>query len=133
MVRVIGFDHIVLRVRDREASLRFYGDVLGMEKLRVDEWRAGKAPFPSVRAAGHTIIDLIPKEGDAPSDSAHRNLDHFCMVIDRGDFEQIERELAATGVTVEGELAERWGARGWGTSIYIRDPDGNRIEIKHYQ
>ncbi|MFI0791923.1 VOC family protein [Micromonospora rubida] len=48
-VRVTGFDHLVLTVADVERSLAFYCGTLGLEPVRVDRWRAGEAPFPSVR------------------------------------------------------------------------------------
>ncbi len=132
MVRVIGFDHIVLRVKNPEASLRFYGDLLGMERLRVDQWRAGQVGFPSLRASEHTIIDLVkPPEGTTVSQE-HSNMDHFCMVIESGDFEGVKGELEAAGALAEGQPQKRWGSKGIGTSIYINDPDGNHIEIKHY-
>ena len=60
-------------------------------------------------------------------------MDHFCMVLDSPDFKRIVQELQTTGVRVDGKISERWGARGWGTSIYIRDTNNNIIEIKHYR
>ena len=48
-MRIIEMDHIVLNVTDIEASLRFCCDVLGLKAERVDEFRAGKVGFPSVR------------------------------------------------------------------------------------
>ena len=133
-MKVVGLDHIVLRVRDREETLRFYGDLLGMEKLRVQEWHDGKAPFPSVRISEGTIIDLVSRnEGElALDDDAPRNLDHFCLVAAPGGWEHLLQELQDAGIISEAEILERWGARGSGKSVYIHDPDGNQIEIKTY-
>src|ERR1700755_1094318 len=75
-MRVTGFDHLVLNVGDVERSLAFYCGVLGLEPVRVERWRAGEVPFPSVRVSGETIIDLVAM----PRASA--NVDHFCLVVD---------------------------------------------------
>lgn len=73
------------------------------------------------------------EDGPDSQRDAHSNMDHFCIVIDRPDLKQIILELQAAGVRVDDTPLERWGARGWGTSIYVRDTDNNRIEIKHYR
>ncbi|MFE0517135.1 VOC family protein, partial [Streptomyces sp. NPDC058964] len=72
-VRVKDFDHLVLNVRDVERSLEFYCGSLGLEPVRVDEWRAGKAPFPSARVSPTLIIDLFNRP------RTESNVDHFCL------------------------------------------------------
>lgn len=121
-VRVTGLDHIVLRVADARRSLTWYRD-LGLEPLRVQEWESGEAPFPSVRIDATTIVDLV----EAPRTG--QNMDHVCLVVDPVDL----GELARSGrfEVVEGP-ARRWGAQGWATSLYVRDPDGNTVELRHY-
>ena len=126
IVRVVGFDHIVLRCADVESSLAWYGDVLSMPGVRVDEWRAGRAPFPSVRADESTIIDLIPARGQV----TERNVDHFCLVVADG----VVDAVAAAGDVfriVDGP-AHRYGARGDGWSVYVLDPDDNVVELRSY-
>lgn len=122
-VRVVGLDHIVLRTPDAERLLGFYCDVLGLAGERVEEWRRGEVPFPSVRVDAGTVVDLLPAERDG------RNLDHLCLVVEPADL----AGLAARGPldVVEGPVA-RWGARGTGTSVYVRDPDGNTVELRTY-
>jgi catechol 2,3-dioxygenase-like lactoylglutathione lyase family enzyme len=122
-MRVTGLDHVVVICRDVEASLAFYSGVLGLEGLEVDEWRAGKAFFPSVRIDDATIIDLLQGVPDG------RNTDHICLVIEPTDMHELAtlRELNV----VEGPV-QRGGARGVGWSIYVTDPDGNLLEVKHY-
>jgi catechol 2,3-dioxygenase-like lactoylglutathione lyase family enzyme len=122
-IEVVGIDHIVLNVADGERSLRFYCDELGLQPVRVDEWREGRAPFPSVRVNGATIIDLLPASRTGV------NADHFCLVVTATDFDG----LAASGRfdVVDGPAA-RFGAQGSGTSLYIRDPDGNTVELRYY-
>ena len=64
-MRATGIDHIVLTVADVERTLSWYEEHLGLEPLRVDEWRKGDAPFPSLRLNESTIIDVIvgPRAG----------------------------------------------------------------------
>ena len=122
-MRITGLDHIVLNTPDPERSLAWYCGVLGLEGERVEEWRRGEVPFPSVRIDGSTIIDLFQAErGEA-------NLDHFCLVMPAADWEEMVREEA---VPVERGPAEVFGARGMGMSIYTRDPDGNVVELRRY-
>ncbi len=122
-INVTALDHIVLTCADLERSLRWYIDVLGLEPVRVDQWRRGEAPFPSIRVDESTIIDLI--EGS----TVPGRLDHFCLVVEPIDLAAV----AASGVfdVVDGP-ATRYGARGNGTSLYVRDPDGAVVELRHY-
>ena len=131
MVSVTGMDHIVLNVADVERSVAFYREVLGLGVERLDEWRAGRVPFPSVRISAVTLIDLV---GVAASERAARltNLNHFCLVVEGETLEPIVAELSAHGVAVHTGPARRWGALGNAASIYLRDPDGNEIELRTY-
>ena len=122
-MRVRELDHIVLNVADVERSLAWYTNLLGLEPERVDDWRAGRAPFPSVRIGPGTIIDLF---GVEPSGE---NMNHFCLVVESGDVDAIAADDRF--VVVDGP-ARRWGARGDGTSVYVRDPDGNTVELRSY-
>jgi catechol 2,3-dioxygenase-like lactoylglutathione lyase family enzyme len=124
-VRVTGFDHVVLAVADVERSLAWYSDVVGLAPVRVDEWRRGEAPFPSVRVSPTTIIDLIPSTGDA-------NVDHFCLVTETAETLDLARWAADAGLTVVDGPGPRFGAQGVATSIYVKDPDGNTVEFRHY-
>jgi len=123
MVRVRGLDHVVLRVADVERSLTWYCDELGCAPERVDEWRAGKIFFPSVRVDATTVIDLL----QAPR--ADANVDHVCLVIEPEDLQALKD--SGRFDVVDGPDT-RWGAQGNGTSLYVRDPDGNVVELRHY-
>ncbi|MER5887671.1 VOC family protein [Streptomyces sp. NPDC001941] len=122
-MRVKDFDHLVLNVRDVERALAFYTGPLGLEPVRVEEWRDGKVPFPSVRINAHTIIDLF----DRPRGES--NVDHICLVVDPLDWQ----EVVDSGVfdVVEGPVS-RFGARGSAQSVYVRDPEGNTVELRWY-
>jgi catechol 2,3-dioxygenase-like lactoylglutathione lyase family enzyme len=125
-VKVRNMDHIAINVRDVDASLRFYSDVLGLESLRVAEYRRGEVPFVSVRVSQETIIDLFAK----PSVGSGDNADHFCLMIDEPDMKGLSKDLKARGVEVAQDVIRRWGAQGMGLSIYVKDPDGNTVELK---
>lgn len=122
-VTVVGFDHLVLTVADVERSLDFYCGTLGLAPVRVDRWRAGEVPFPSVRVNAETIIDLVRGE---PGGS---NVDHFCLVVEPLDWPQVIDSGALTVVTGP---VPRFGAQGTATSVYVRDPDGNTVELRWY-
>lgn len=125
-LNVVGFDHLVLRCADIEASLAWYLDQLGLTPVRVDEWRAGQVFFPSVRVSADTIIDLVPTTGEV----TERNVDHFCLVADRATVDAVGAE-GSTFRVVDGP-GPRFGARGEGWSVYVLDPDENVVEIRSY-
>lgn len=122
-VRVTGLDHLVLSVEDVERSVAFYVGVLGLAPERLDEWRRGEVFFPSVRIDATTIIDLLHRH---PTGT---NVDHLCLVVEAIDLEALK---ASGRVDVVDGPDQRWGAQGVATSLYVRDPDGNVVELRHY-
>ncbi len=135
-VTITGFDHLVLRCADVERTLAWYTDALGLAPVRVDEWRLGVVPFPSVRVDAGTILDLIRGHGhdgaaahDRHDSHGHGSLDHFCLVVTPTDLAELARSGAFD--VVDGPDT-RYGARGDGTSLYVRDPDGVVVELRHY-
>lgn len=120
--RVRGLDHIVLNVADAECSMRWYCDRLGLEPERYEEWRAGDAPFVSVRIDEGTIIDLFETERSG------ENLNHFAVWV-TGDVESI---VSHPDVELVRRAPRVFGARGWGSAVYVRDPDGNEVELRQY-
>lgn len=129
-IRVREIDHLVLRVVDLEAMLRFYVGALGC----IVERRSDEIGLVQLRA-GRSLIDLVPvsgklgQAGGAAPAGEGRNLDHFCLRIEPFDEPAIRAELSRAGIEV-GELATRNGAEGEGPSLYIRDPEGNTVELK---
>lgn len=123
MLRARGIDHIVVNVSDARRTVAWWCDLLGAEPERVAEWEAGEVLFPSVRLAPDTIIDLLEQERTGA------NVDHVCVVVEGADLEQV----AASGTfDVLGPPAQLFGARGTGTALYVRDPDGNTVELRTY-
>ena len=129
-IQIRALDHVVLRVVDVERSLRFYCGVLGCTEERRIE------PLGLIQLrAGASLIDLVDLRaplgqagGDAPGEQG-RNVDHFALELESFDSNAIADQLAAHGIEA-GAVANRYGARGFGPSLYIRDPDGNVVELK---
>ena len=129
-------DHIVLNVKNDERMIDFYSKVMMFAPERLEEYRAGEVPFPSVRLNSDTIIDLFPKKMWQKSDRAGQgleNLNHFCIALSKGMWEKLLKRLKANNVDIEEGPVPRWGAHGNGTSIYFRDPEGNLIEARYYE
>ncbi|MDA3041404.1 MAG: VOC family protein [Actinomycetota bacterium] len=136
---VFGLDHIVLVVADVEASVDWYREHLGLVAERLDQWRVGAVPFVSLRVDSSTVLDLVQrdvaKHGDpgssAKEDAVDRvNVDHAAFVTDRTGFDAFcarHRELIEMGPK------PLFGARGMGDGVYVRDPDGHRVEVRTYE
>ena len=124
MLRIVGFDHVVLNVADTRRSVDWYGGKLGLEVLRFDEWERQEVFFVSVRINAETIIDLFetPRTG--------MNADHLCLVV------ADDVDLPALAASGEFDVVDgpdtRWGAQGDALSLYVRDPDGNVVELRNY-
>jgi catechol 2,3-dioxygenase-like lactoylglutathione lyase family enzyme len=122
MLRVKGIDHVVVNCSDVERSVEWYRDKLGLEPLRLEEFRRGEIPFVSLRISEGALIDLQPGERSGV------NVDHFSLHVE-GDLDQV----AASGEFEVVAAPKRiFGARGHGPGMYVRDPDGNVIELKAY-
>ena len=122
MFSIKSIDHIVLRTDRFEKMLKFYCNVLGgtVEKeqpaLRLTQIRMGD-----------NLVDLV--EVDNPLVENNPNLDHFCLRISPFDLETLTKYLEQHNITIT-EQGMRYGAQGMGYSIYIKDPQGNGIELR---
>ena len=132
LVKITEMDHIVLRVKDVETSLKFYTETLGLKPERIEEWRAGKIRFPSARINADTFIDLFASDQEPIDKDGVKNQDHYCMVIEKTDMEELKSKFEAMGVGIQAGPGQRWGSHGDGTSLYIYDPDDNVVELRHY-
>lgn len=127
MLRVVDLDHFVLRVRNLDRAVAFYGEVLGLPIEMLEEYRAGTRPFVSARVGGQ-LIDLVP---DPTYDGAMGGLVHFCVRVAGTLADDVLPRVRAAGVeVVEDAPMVRLGATGYGPSIYVRDPDGYVVELK---
>ena len=132
LVKITEMDHIVLRVKDVEASMKFYVEVLGLQPERVDQWKAGEVRFPSARLNADTIIDFFASDQETIGREGVKNQDHYCMVIEKTDMEELKSKFEAMGVDIQAGPGKRWGSHGDGISLYIYDPDNNVVELRHY-
>jgi glyoxylase I family protein len=138
MMQILGLDHLVLRVHDMARMVRFYTEVLGCEVER----RLESTGLVQLRA-GQSLIDLLPRvapgsdaaevhaanEATGGDAGAGRNLDHFCLRVEPFDQSALTAHLINHGI-MPGEPRTRYGADGYGPSIYISDPEGNVVELK---
>ena len=127
-LKVTGVDHLVLRTRDLAALERFYVDVLGLAVER----RQDLIGLVQLRA-GAQLIDLVAAKGmlgggPDPSEAGH-NLDHLCLTVEDFDLARVTAHLEAHGVAA-GESGRRYGAGGFGVSLYLTDPEGNGLELR---
>jgi glyoxylase I family protein len=128
--KIRQIDHIVLRVRDVDAMLRFYTDVLGcsLERTQADlglyQLRAGQSLIDLVTADGK-----LGRTGGAAPGEEGLNLDHFCLTIEPFEPEALCSWLASQGAPPS-EVSRRYGAEGYGPSLYFSDPEGNLVELK---
>jgi len=129
-INIRAIDHVVLRVTELESMVRFYTDVLGCRLERGP----GDLGLAQMRA-GASLIDLIDssgplgKQAGAPPDHGAPNMDHFCLQVEPWDNDAIRGHLEACGIELSG-TASRYGALGQGPSIYLKDPEGNTVELK---
>ena len=129
-IEIRGLDHVVLRVGDLARSLRFYVELLGC----TEERRSDALGLVQLRA-GANLIDLVVvdsplgKLGGPAAGAQARNLDHFALQLAHFDAAQLAERLRAFDVE-PGDVAQRYGALGMGPSMYVRDPDGNVVELK---
>jgi catechol 2,3-dioxygenase-like lactoylglutathione lyase family enzyme len=128
---IAAIDHLVLRTAHMESMLAFYRDVLGCELERDARQEFGLAQL----RAGSGLIDLVDvdsklgRSGGGPPGDTENNLDHFCLQVDALSEEDILRHLDTHGVE-HGGFEKRYGAQGFGNSVYLKDPDGNTVELR---
>jgi glyoxylase I family protein len=128
-IHIREIDHVVIRVADLESITRFYCDVLGCS-LEKEQRDIGLIQL----RAGRSLIDLL-KVGakidrpDSGTPGEGRNMDHLCLRVEGFDGEALKAHLQERGVRI-GELGVRYGADGFGPSLYLFDPEGNMVELK---
>lgn len=120
-MRILRLDHVVLRVADLARSEEFYCKVLGASVER----RITKPIVLVQLRIGDSLLDLVP--GREPGESS--NMDHFCMRVEPFDVVAIAAHVRSCGADPE-SAREVYGADGFGLTIYFRDPEGNRVELK---
>ncbi|MFF0809970.1 VOC family protein [Streptomyces albogriseolus] len=133
-------DHIVLWVSDPIAAAHFYEKAVGLQPVRLAEFSAGEAPFPSARVSEETILDLMPRSKadrmtmlPGAADSSGHPVNHVCLALSSDAFDALLDRLQEQSVPVSDIAQDSFGARGPAKrSFYFRDPDGNLFEARHY-
>ena len=121
--RVRGIDHVVLTVQDVDATVRFYVDVLALEPLEFAGGRRG------VRAGDQKInLHQAGAEFDPHAARPTRGSGDLCLIVE-ADVDEVAASLERRGIPVEVGPVDKVGARAPLRSIYIRDPDGNLVEL----
>ncbi|MFD2176101.1 VOC family protein [Veronia pacifica] len=131
MIKIAAIDHLVLRTANLDAMLRFYTDVLG---CKVERQTPPDVGLTQLRA-GTSLIDIVEVDselgklgGKAPTATGN-NMDHFCLQLKKISQQTLTDHLLRHGIN-EVEFSSRYGAQGRGPSVYIKDPDGNTVELK---
>jgi catechol 2,3-dioxygenase-like lactoylglutathione lyase family enzyme len=128
-INIKSLDHVVFRVGEPERSLDFYAGTLGLQPLRVGEYRAARVPFPSVRISDQTIVDFLkferPQRGNA-------NVDHIALTFANTP-EEIRAFLRGRRISIVKEMTGNFGAQGDSAhSFHVHDPDENVLELQSY-
>ncbi len=125
-MQIDRLDHLVLTVRDVEATCAFYTRVLGM---RVVTFGAGRRAL----VFGRQKINLHPAGYEYEPKATHPTPGSadLCFIT-TDSTAAVLAHLHACGILVEDGPVARSGATGPIESLYFRDPDGNLIEVAHY-
>jgi glyoxylase I family protein len=130
MIRIKQIDHVVIRAKDLEAMIGFYCVVVGctidkrVEELGLIHLRAGKSMIDMI-----SIDGKLGLTGGAPPEVEGRNMDHLCLRVENFNAEEIRTHLQEHGVEAS-DIYNNYGAEGYSSSIYFKDPEGNTIEFK---
>lgn len=127
---VEGLDHVAITVADVEATLDWYVAVLGAERLHDDLWRAGVLPIALLQVGG-SRLSVHPASAPASPHAATPTPGSADLCFRHGGtVAQILDGLAAAGVEVVEGPVDRPASTGvMGRSVYVRDPDGNLVEL----
>lgn len=128
---VVDIDHVAVRVTDLDRALEFYHDCLGLSVRDRERYENGAVPYVAVVAGGRHI-HLVPTDDDIDVGG-----EHLCLLVrsddvdSRAELDSLIDRLRDRGVEVEdGEPYKRYGAYGRAWAVYVRDPDGRRVELK---
>lgn len=126
----LGIDHVVLRANDAQRLANFYVQALGCA-LRWERPELGLYHL----SAGQAMLDIVSIDGplgqtgvSAPA-AQGRNVDHVCFLVSAIEIEKLRRHFGEFGIKVD-QPKSRFGAQGFGLSVYLQDPEGNGIELK---
>ena len=126
-MRVNRFDHVVLTVASIDATVDFYSRVLGMTAVMFGEGRTALR-FGTSKINLHQAGREFEPKARRPTPGS----EDLCFIVD-DPIEDVMTQLTAAGVAIEEGPVPRTGATGDIISCYLRDPDGNLVELSNYQ
>jgi catechol 2,3-dioxygenase-like lactoylglutathione lyase family enzyme len=126
-MRIERLDHLVLTVADLDRTVDFYTRSLGMEAVSFDDGRRALA-FGEQKINLHQVGHEFEPKAQRPTAGSG----DLCFVTDSA-IDDVVAHLTRQGVDIEVGPVPRAGALGPMDSVYVRDPDGNLVEISHYR
>lgn len=125
-MKLVGLDHIVFTVKSIEDSVNFYTHILGFEEINFgDNRKALQCGYQKINL--HQVGNELMPHANTPTSGSG----DICLIYET-DISHIIEELIAYNIAIEEGPVSRTGANGPITSIYIRDPDFNLIELSVY-
>ena len=122
MFKVQGIDHVGLAVQDVRASVEWYRELFGLERLYEEVW----GDFPGVVGIGETSVAFFPSNDPRIPLPDGLPIHHLAFRVDRTNFDSAQETLRQRGI--EFEIQDHKIVR----SIYFYDPDGHLIELTTY-
>lgn len=124
-MKIKNIDHFVITTADLQACLDFYVGTLGMEHRESNGHH--NLYFPGGKISIHAKKGEFQPAALYPAFGSQ----DFCLIVE-DDLESVKHELEAKGIKPLMDIVERHGAHGAMRSIYVRDPDGNLVELSSY-
>jgi catechol 2,3-dioxygenase-like lactoylglutathione lyase family enzyme len=124
-MKLKNIDHFVITTQNLQSCLKFYVGVLGMEHRESKDHH--NLYFPGGKISIHTCKGEFQPAALNPTYGSQ----DFCLIVE-DDLQSAKREIEAKGITPLTDIVERHGAHGVMHSLYVRDPDGNLVELSNY-
>lgn len=124
-MRISNIDHFVITTADLEVCLRFYVGLLGLKHEVLNGHH--NLLFPHGKISLHTQKGEFQPAATNPEYGAQ----DFCLVVE-DDLQEVLDEIVAKGYKIEEGIVTRHGSQGVMQSLYLRDPDGNLVELSRY-
>jgi glyoxylase I family protein len=127
-------DHVVIWAEDPVRTVEFFEEIVGFAPVRLDEFKAKKVMFPSVRVNDDTIIDVMPKQmapmlNGFAANSAGNLVNHVCIAMSKAEYDALAGRVERIGPLMQSSFGARGNAQ---QAFYFRDPDGNIFEARFY-
>ncbi|KAI1607982.1 biphenyl-2,3-diol 1,2-dioxygenase, variant [Exophiala viscosa] len=130
VARAKSLDHLVLTVKDIDATFKFYEQVLGMERTSFISPTDPSMQRHALKFGAQKInLHVSGKEFEPKAGSVQPGSGDLCFLVE-DNVDEILPKLKEKGINVleGGQVVGRTGAQGKLRSVYVRDPDGNLIE-----